>query len=218
MECNKDEAIRAKEIAEKMFAEDIFGAKKFALKAQNLYPNLEGISQLITTFDVYISAKNRINGEPDWYGILGVDRLIDENTLRKQYRKLALELHPDKNKSIGAHGAFILISEAWKIVSDKGKRVAYDEKINAKGHEIISTNKGASLSAENNTSSCASTDQIKATPKEDNAFSRSFCSSDPYEIENLIQEVLEEEKRKREERKASRMKHLRMFCMCSWTR
>ncbi|OIV95550.1 hypothetical protein TanjilG_10938 [Lupinus angustifolius] len=216
MECNKDEAIRAKEIAEKKFAaKDIFGAKKFALKAQNLYPNLEGISQLIITFDVYISTKNRITGEPDWYGILGMDRFIDENTLRKQYRKLAFELHPDKNKSIGAHGAFILISEAWKILSDKGKRVAYDEKINAKGSKV-STNKGASLSAENNTSSCASNDQ-KKVPKEENAFS-SFCSADPYEIEKLIQEVLEEEKRKRGERKAARMKHLRMFCVCSWTR
>ncbi|CAL0321092.1 unnamed protein product [Lupinus luteus] len=216
MECNKDEAIRAKEIAEKKFAaKDIFGAKKFALKAQNLYPKLEGISQLITTFDIYISTKNRINGEVDWYSILGMDRFVDENTLRKQYRKLALELHPDKNKSIGAHGAFILISEAWKILSDKGKRVAYDEKINAREPKV-STNKGASLSAENNTSSCASTEQKKA-PKEHDAFS-SFCSADPYEIENLIQEVLEEEKRKRGERKAARMKHLRMFCLCSWTR
>ncbi|KAJ0972571.1 hypothetical protein J5N97_020530 [Dioscorea zingiberensis] len=42
MECNRDEALRAKEIAERKFsANDLMGAKKFALKAQNLFPALE---------------------------------------------------------------------------------------------------------------------------------------------------------------------------------
>ncbi|TKY45032.1 DnaJ-like subfamily B member 12 [Spatholobus suberectus] len=129
MECNKDEATRAKEIAERKFAaKDTLGAKKFALKAQNLFPALEGISQMVATLDVYISAENKTNGEADWYGVLGVDSLADDDTVRKQYRKLALMLHPDKNKSIGADGAFKLISEAWSLLSDKAKRAAYDEK------------------------------------------------------------------------------------------
>ncbi|KAE8730127.1 LRR receptor-like serine/threonine-protein kinase GSO1-like [Hibiscus syriacus] len=129
MECNKDEATRARELAEKKFtAKDIKGAKKFALKAQNLYPDLEGIPQMIATLDVYISAENKINGEADWYGILGVNPLADDEAMRKQYRKLALMLHPDKNKSIGAEGAFKLISEAWSSLSDKARRVAYDKR------------------------------------------------------------------------------------------
>ncbi|XP_010250691.1 PREDICTED: uncharacterized protein LOC104592869 [Nelumbo nucifera] len=136
MECNKDEATRAKEIAEKKFsAKDIAGARKFALKAQNLYPTLDGLPQMLATLDVYISAANKINGEADWYGILGVDPLADDETVKKQYRKLALMLHPDKNKSIGADGAFKFISEAWSLLSDKTKRTAYDQRRNSKGFQ-----------------------------------------------------------------------------------
>jgi len=145
MECNKDEAARAKEIAEKKFkAKDITGAKKFALKAQNLFPGLEGIPQILATLDVYISVDNKINGEADWYGILGVDPLADDETVRKQYRKLALMLHPDKNKSIGADGAFKNVSEAWSLLSDKAKRAAYDQRRNAKAFQKFSTPTGGS--------------------------------------------------------------------------
>ncbi|XP_043726369.1 uncharacterized protein LOC122672926 isoform X2 [Telopea speciosissima] len=136
MECNKDEATRAREIAEKKFtAKDVAGAKKFALKAQNLYPGLEGLPQMLATFDVYISAENKISGEADWYGILGVSPSADDETVKKQYRKLALMLHPDKNKSVGADGAFKFILEAWSLLSDKTKRIAYDQKRNVKGSQ-----------------------------------------------------------------------------------
>lgn len=132
MDCNKDDAIKAKGIAERKFsAKDIAGAKKFALKAHSLYPGLEGISQMLATLDVYLSAENQLHGEADWYGILGVNPRADDDTVRKQYRKLALMLHPDKNKSIGAEGAFKFISEAWSLLSDKNKRAAYDAKRNA---------------------------------------------------------------------------------------
>ncbi|KAB2073037.1 hypothetical protein ES319_A07G057600v1 [Gossypium barbadense] len=134
MECNKDEAIRAKELAEKKLAEmDVVGAKRFALKAQNLYPELDGLSQLLATLDMYISADKKINGEVDWYRVLAVQPFADEDTIRKHYRKLALVLHPDKNKSVGADGAFKILSEAWNLLSDKAKRIAYDQKRNLRG-------------------------------------------------------------------------------------
>ncbi|PWA73892.1 leucine-rich repeat protein [Artemisia annua] len=53
---------------------DSKGAKKFALKAQNLFPGLEGISQLLAVLDVHVAAKNKVSGESDYYGILGVYR------------------------------------------------------------------------------------------------------------------------------------------------
>lgn len=150
MECNKDEATRAKEIAEKKFmSKDVKGAKKFALKAQNLFPGLEGIPQMLATLDVYVSAENKSNGEADWYGILGVEQQADDETVRKQYRKLALMLHPDKNKSVGAEGAFKLISEAWTLLSDKAKRVAYDQKRNARTVTKAPTTGGSSASQRN---------------------------------------------------------------------
>lgn len=129
MECNRDEALRAKEVAEQKFsAKDIVGAKKFALKAQNLFPELEGIGQMIATMDVYLAAEAKINGESDWYSVLGVSASADEETVKKQYRKLALQHHPDKNKSTGSEGAFKLISQAWSVLSDKERKMLYDQK------------------------------------------------------------------------------------------
>ncbi|KAL4342317.1 hypothetical protein GQ457_08G037460 [Hibiscus cannabinus] len=146
MDCNKDEAIRAKELAEKKLAEmDAVGAKRFALKAQNLYPELDGLPQLLATLDVYISADKKINGEVDWYRVLAVQPFADEDTIRKHYRKLALVLHPDKNKSVGADGAFKILSEAWNLLSDKAKRIAYDQKRNLRGgHTNFSHGKSSS--------------------------------------------------------------------------
>ncbi|KAG8652676.1 uncharacterized protein LOC110616618 [Manihot esculenta] len=129
MESNKEDAFRAKQIAEKKFIErDISGAKRFAMKAHNLCPGLDGLSQFLATLNVYISAERRMHGETDWYRVLGVDPLADDDTIRKHYRKLALILHPDKNKSVGAEGAFKILSEAWSLLSDKTKRNAYDQK------------------------------------------------------------------------------------------
>lgn len=129
MECNKDEALRAKEIAERKFeSRDLQGAKKFALKAKTLFPDLEGIVQLITTLDVYLTSEVKIAGEKDWYSILSVDTSADDETVKKQYRKLVLQLHPDKNKSVGAEGAFQIVKEAWNVLSDKTKRAVYDQK------------------------------------------------------------------------------------------
>lgn len=133
MECNKDEAIRAKAIAEKKLGDkDFAGAKKFTLKAQNLYPGLDGVSHMLITLNVYISSEKKVNGECDWYGILDVNPSDDDETIRKQYRKLALMLHPDKNNSVGADGAFKIISEAWSLLSDKAKRSAYNQRRNAR--------------------------------------------------------------------------------------
>ncbi|BAB10847.1 unnamed protein product [Arabidopsis thaliana] len=52
--------------------------------------------------NVYISASNKEEGESDWYGILGVDPLADDETVKKHYKTLALLLHPDKNRFNGA--------------------------------------------------------------------------------------------------------------------
>ncbi|KAF5810128.1 putative DnaJ domain, Chaperone J-domain superfamily [Helianthus annuus] len=128
MECNKDEALRAKEISEaKLVEKDFVGAKKFAQKADKLFHGLEGVSHLLVILDVYISSEKKINGEPDWYGVLGVGPTSDDETIRKNYKKLALYLHPDKNKSVGAEGAFKLVSQAWTLLSDKVQKKVYDQ-------------------------------------------------------------------------------------------
>ncbi|CAK7336728.1 unnamed protein product [Dovyalis caffra] len=131
MDCNKEQALRVKEIAEKKFTErDIAGARRFALKAQKLYPALDGLPQLLATLDVHLAADNRTNGLVDWYRVLDVEPSADDDTIRRHFRKLALILHPDKNKAVGADGAFKIISEAWNLLSNKDRRIAYDQKRN----------------------------------------------------------------------------------------
>nr|CAD1821932.1 unnamed protein product [Ananas comosus var. bracteatus] len=132
MECNKEEAIRAKEIAlRKMEDRDFTGAQKLALKAQQLFPDLDNISQILTVCEVHCSAGVKVNGENDWYSILQVGATADDLLIKKQYRKLALVLHPDKNKFAGAEAAFKLIGEAHMVLSDRTKRILYDIKRNS---------------------------------------------------------------------------------------
>ncbi|XP_042060355.1 uncharacterized protein LOC121804767 [Salvia splendens] len=133
MDCNKDEAIRARELAEmKMKHNDFEGARKIVLKAQNLYPELENISQLLSICDVNCAAQKMVSGsEKDWYGVLQVAKFADEMAIKKQYRRLALFLHPDKNRFSGAESAFKLICEANAVLSDPQRKFLYDQKIRA---------------------------------------------------------------------------------------
>ncbi|KAF2292404.1 hypothetical protein GH714_021979 [Hevea brasiliensis] len=138
MEANVEEALRAKAIAEKRFAEkDFAGAKTYALKAKNLCPGLEGISQMVATFEVYIASEVKCNGEIDYYSVLGLKPSADRDAVKKQYRKMAVLLHPDKNKTVGADGAFKLVSEAWTMLSDNLKRSSYDLKRTSRWHLVL---------------------------------------------------------------------------------
>nr|GEY14045.1 hypothetical protein [Tanacetum cinerariifolium] len=130
MECNREEALRAKEMAEKkMESKDFSTALKIAVKAQQLYPQLENVSQMIVVCEVHISGEMKTYGaEKDWYAILKVEPSADEASIKKQYRKLALILHPDKNKFSGSTDAFKLIGEAQRILLDRDKRLLHDSK------------------------------------------------------------------------------------------
>jgi curved DNA-binding protein len=62
----------------------------------------------------------------DYYKILGVPRTADADEIKKAYRKLARQFHPDKNKAKGAEDKFKEVNEANEVLSDAGKRQAYD--------------------------------------------------------------------------------------------
>ncbi|CAL1382005.1 unnamed protein product [Linum trigynum] len=130
MECNKEEAVRARELAEKkMQAGDYTGGRRLALKAQQLYPEIESLSQLLVVCDVHLSAANKLNGvDIDWYAILQIEHFSDDAIIRKQYKKLAFSLHPDRNKCPGAEAAFKLIGEANRVLTDSISRSIFDSK------------------------------------------------------------------------------------------
>jgi molecular chaperone DnaJ len=66
--------------------------------------------------------------EKDYYQILGVSKGADGAAIKKQYRKLARELHPDKTKGDKKlEDRFKAVSEAYDILSDDKKRREYDE-------------------------------------------------------------------------------------------
>ena len=62
----------------------------------------------------------------DYYKILGVPRTANADEIKRAYRKLAREFHPDKNKAKGAEDKFKTINEANEVLSDPKKRQAYD--------------------------------------------------------------------------------------------
>jgi molecular chaperone DnaJ len=62
----------------------------------------------------------------DYYEVLGVPRNATKDQIKEAYRKLALQFHPDRNKSGDAEARFKEISEAYAVLSDSEKRKEYD--------------------------------------------------------------------------------------------
>src|SRR4051812_49824354 len=62
----------------------------------------------------------------DHYKTLGVDKKASQEDIKKAYRKLARQYHPDTNSEPGAEERFKAISEAYDIVGDPEKRKKYD--------------------------------------------------------------------------------------------
>ncbi len=64
--------------------------------------------------------------QPDLYALLGVSRDADAEAIKKAYRRMARQLHPDVNPDPEAQSRFQEIGRAYEILSDPQKRAAYD--------------------------------------------------------------------------------------------
>src|SRR6187551_1405858 len=67
----------------------------------------------------------------DYYKVLGVSREANETEIKKAFRRLARELHPDVNQAADAEDRFKEAAEAYEVLSDAERRRTYD----AYGHE-----------------------------------------------------------------------------------
>lgn len=63
----------------------------------------------------------------DFYTILGVSRSSTPDEIKKSYRKLAMQYHPDRNPDPSAQDKFKSITEAYTVLSDENKRRTYDQ-------------------------------------------------------------------------------------------
>lgn len=66
--------------------------------------------------------------ENDYYHILGVSKDATREEIKKEFRKMALNYHPDKNKTTGAEEKFKEIAKAYGVLIDQNKRDLYDGK------------------------------------------------------------------------------------------
>ncbi|MGQ9683385.1 MAG: molecular chaperone DnaJ [Anaerolineae bacterium] len=74
----------------------------------------------------------------DYYEVLGLGRGCSDDDLKKAYRRLARQYHPDVNKDDGAEAMFKEINEAYEVLRDPQRRAAYDRF----GHAGVSPNGG----------------------------------------------------------------------------
>jgi len=63
----------------------------------------------------------------DYYELLGVSRDVDADSLKRAYRRLARQYHPDINKEAGAEDKFKEIGRAYEVLSDPQTRARYDQ-------------------------------------------------------------------------------------------
>ncbi len=75
----------------------------------------------------------------DYYEVLGVSRNASDDDVKKSFRRLAKQYHPDANKEQGAEARFIEINEAYEVLSDPQKRATYDRY----GHASVGGGVGA---------------------------------------------------------------------------
>jgi len=68
-----------------------------------------------------------VSEKRDYYEVLGVERNVDAAELKRAYRRMAMELHPDRNPgNAEAEHGFKEASEAYQVLSDPQKRAQYD--------------------------------------------------------------------------------------------
>ncbi|XP_040049259.1 dnaJ homolog subfamily C member 16 [Gasterosteus aculeatus] len=81
---------------------------------------------VVLVLSVLLAGASHAGPEMDPYKVLGVTRSASQAEIKKVYKRLAKEWHPDKNKNPGAEDMFIKITKSYEILSSEDKRANYD--------------------------------------------------------------------------------------------
>ncbi|KAM4737374.1 dnaJ homolog subfamily C member 16 isoform 1-T3 [Anableps anableps] len=81
---------------------------------------------VVVLLSVLLAGSSHAHPEMDPYKILGVTRSASQAEIKKVYKRLAKEWHPDKNKDPGAEDMFIKITKSYEILSSEDRRANYD--------------------------------------------------------------------------------------------
>ncbi|GHU46971.1 hypothetical protein FACS1894218_0420 [Bacilli bacterium] len=63
----------------------------------------------------------------DYYEILGIPKSATPDEIKRAFRRLAMQYHPDRNKASDAEAKFKEVNEAYEVLSDTSKRSTYDQ-------------------------------------------------------------------------------------------
>ncbi|XP_008795163.2 uncharacterized protein LOC103710987 [Phoenix dactylifera] len=139
-------------IAEKLLAaRDLVGSKRFAERAMEADPLVDGVDQILAVADVLLASQRRVNNHVDWYAVLQLPSSPDgrePSAVKLAYRRLALLLHPDRNRSPGADAAFHLVADAWSVLSDPSKKSLFDAELHIAASAASKTSPFSSSAAD----------------------------------------------------------------------
>ncbi|CAD6207562.1 unnamed protein product [Miscanthus lutarioriparius] len=111
-----EKAFRSSE--ERFLVDDLDGALRVVRNAKRHLASLPALQSALAAYEVHAAARG---GRNCWYAVLGVGQpepvTQDHDAIKKRYRRLCLVLHPDKNRSAAADGAFKLLQRAWEVLS-----------------------------------------------------------------------------------------------------
>ncbi|XP_009372822.2 dnaJ homolog subfamily C member 7 homolog [Pyrus x bretschneideri] len=122
-------AVKARQAAEAYFTLGNFKYAIMQAKAVKEFdPDLSGMDNYMTAYQMHSAVSPH---KQNWYRVLGIENptVADSETIKKQYKRLALALHPDKNASIVAEGAFKHVKAALDVLSNPAKREAYNKSL-----------------------------------------------------------------------------------------
>ncbi|KAK3148819.1 hypothetical protein QOZ80_3AG0209120 [Eleusine coracana subsp. coracana] len=108
------EAEKACQRADELFrAGNICGAHRQASKAKRLCPSLPGAANALAAYEVVAAASGAAAGS--WRAVLGIrpGAAATHDAIKKQFRRLSLLVHPDKNRCAAAEEAFKLLRQAF---------------------------------------------------------------------------------------------------------